>query len=699
MDPDALIQAAAHRAITSPNQDRLGREGFVRRLAQALVRDETSATGLVVGLTGPWGSGKSSILSLLHQHIAKKHPSAVLVRFDPWLVSGRDDLIAQFFRELREAMPKEGKTRDNFSKLREDLDNYVEEISSLVDLIPWTSVRALVRVGISIRGRKSKVRSSLLGRREQLFKSLANIRVPIVAFIDEVDRLDDDEIRLMAQLVRSIADFPQISYILAYDADRVAQALGKNFGDSPLLSGRSYIEKIVQLQVPIPHALPEEISALLITSLESIAVEAGWATGWKEDRRFCELLSILVPDHISTLRDVFRLATAIRVREAMVRGEVYWVDILAFCAFELKSPSETALLRNNPGLVVRDTHYSLDRSRWEMEGREHKPAELIYTDATERQRMSRLLEFTFSLEGDREILREIPGDSIAFYRPLMTMLRSGLIPGAFSRAEVIECLQFTTLEEIRCRIDDFVSTGRFDSFWLRVCEVYPTASGIHHERIWVLLSELLDGLTGPDSLGEAAYMGLDSRFGSDFLSLTGVTPSLRQVAPHIVSMLLGRGDIHFPVDVLRDHVLGQGLFKATAHGMTNQLWSEDEAERLSLSLASRLKKELVQGSLARRLVTGQPLFLLLNTGVWDEECVDAFAQALSDETVLDRFITSSFWGASILSHEAIDKIMGLERFRKEVEDRMQRDSFSQLPTLAQEAYRKAVRRVLRGEVV
>ena len=91
------------RPITREQEDALDRREFVQRLARSLIDQGTGkATGVVVGVTGPWGSGKSSILNLLHLHIRsdEQYPGAVIVRFDPWLVSGRDDLIIQFFSQL-----------------------------------------------------------------------------------------------------------------------------------------------------------------------------------------------------------------------------------------------------------------------------------------------------------------------------------------------------------------------------------------------------------------------------------------------------------------------------------------------------------------------------------------------------------------------------------------------------------------------
>lgn len=98
-------KASPERPILEASQDALQRGRFVERLAGALIgRNSAQATGIVLGLTGSWGSGKSSLLNLLAGHIQEKYPQAVLVRFDPWLISGRNDLIMEFIGELLAAV-------------------------------------------------------------------------------------------------------------------------------------------------------------------------------------------------------------------------------------------------------------------------------------------------------------------------------------------------------------------------------------------------------------------------------------------------------------------------------------------------------------------------------------------------------------------------------------------------------------------
>ena len=102
------------RAIETEIDDRLNRIPFVDNLIKALVIEERDLTGkviarhsagVVVGLTGKWGSGKSSILNLLAERLGKFEYVAVAM-FNPWLFKGRDELLTAFFNELRDALGK-----------------------------------------------------------------------------------------------------------------------------------------------------------------------------------------------------------------------------------------------------------------------------------------------------------------------------------------------------------------------------------------------------------------------------------------------------------------------------------------------------------------------------------------------------------------------------------------------------------------
>ena len=76
--------------------------------------------------------------------------------------------------------------------------------------------------------------------------------------IDDIDRMDNEEVATLFKLVKVAADFEHISYVLAFDDEAVARALTKKYGGTEE-SGRRFVEKIVQLPFALPVASRQEI--------------------------------------------------------------------------------------------------------------------------------------------------------------------------------------------------------------------------------------------------------------------------------------------------------------------------------------------------------------------------------------------------------------------------------------------------------
>src|SRR6516162_10091460 len=92
------------RPVETERQDRLLRHDFVARLLDALIGPDGRTTGVVLGLTGPSGIGKSSILNLVAERAETRHPSTVVISFNPWLAQSRNGLVHAFFAEVTAAI-------------------------------------------------------------------------------------------------------------------------------------------------------------------------------------------------------------------------------------------------------------------------------------------------------------------------------------------------------------------------------------------------------------------------------------------------------------------------------------------------------------------------------------------------------------------------------------------------------------------
>jgi hypothetical protein len=88
----------ADRPIRGEREDLLDRQplaAIIARQASGQLGD-----GFVMGITGPWGSGKTSLLNLMGAAI-EGADAGYIVRFDPWLFSSSEELVLRFLRELQ----------------------------------------------------------------------------------------------------------------------------------------------------------------------------------------------------------------------------------------------------------------------------------------------------------------------------------------------------------------------------------------------------------------------------------------------------------------------------------------------------------------------------------------------------------------------------------------------------------------------
>jgi len=124
------------RPLKEGDRDWLGFTPFAEKLAR-IIMDQSSKDGLVIGIEGEWGSGKSSLLSLIKTEIEKtgkesNGQKAIIVDFSPWLISDRDSLISAFLGELaRNIADDEGTAEDQNRELVLRLKRYAVLASSI----------------------------------------------------------------------------------------------------------------------------------------------------------------------------------------------------------------------------------------------------------------------------------------------------------------------------------------------------------------------------------------------------------------------------------------------------------------------------------------------------------------------------------------------------------------------------------------
>ncbi|MGA2765394.1 MAG: P-loop NTPase fold protein [Spirochaetia bacterium] len=126
------------------------------------------------------------------------------------------------------------------------------------------------------------------------------------------------EIREVFRLVRLVADFPNVLYILAFDREQVEAALAP--------SGRQYQEKILQLSYDLPR-IPEHVLRKQLLSAIEDAFEG--RNGPFDHSRWVDVFFEVVLPFFRNMRDVRRYAIAVRVAVDSLKAQVEMTDILA----------------------------------------------------------------------------------------------------------------------------------------------------------------------------------------------------------------------------------------------------------------------------------------------------------------------------------------------------------------------------------
>mgnify|MGYP000859886687 FL=1 len=321
----SAINYFADNPISTASEDLLQRSKFVERIVREIDMIDASQ-GYVMAVMGQWGSGKTSVLNLVKERLSNSE--TILVEYNPWLLSGVEELVDGLFREINAKLNKKG------VKYRTAIDKIIDYGEMLT---PLTSVPVVgawangVLMPFQVMAKHRNLRTtSVVEQKEQVAEALTNIDSSIVVIVDDIDRLDKVEVREIFKLVRLTANFPNVIYLLSFDRIRVENALAEDG-----VPGRAYLEKIVQNGFEIPliprKVLTREVAQALDSALEQVNVRL--------DREVWDntLLNIVVPA-IKNMRDVRRLAMAVRSTAAALTDSVEVSDIVALESMRLFLP-------------------------------------------------------------------------------------------------------------------------------------------------------------------------------------------------------------------------------------------------------------------------------------------------------------------------------------------------------------------------
>ena len=313
--------------------DLLGRSNEVLDLAKKIFHTDTSRAAFTLGLTAPWGAGKTSFMLAMQKHLRESYcKEIILIEFNPWMYRKAPNLTQIFFEELSRALAPYS------SALASGFMQYVDYILSKENNT-WIQLGARLLP----QGFKAKSTSE---QYKFLEKEIGKLRRKIVIFIDDVDRLDSEELIELFSLVRNISPFPNMSYILAYDKKYVLLLLEKKGLNEELAV--SYIEKIIQVEFPLAEITSEQIEQAFSNVVEQSAEE------YPNLKKAIRSSNIELRSHFPTLRSIKQIQNILSSFPKKLKGNVIPFDWFIIELIRTQYPLLFSFLKENYTLIFDD---------------------------------------------------------------------------------------------------------------------------------------------------------------------------------------------------------------------------------------------------------------------------------------------------------------------------------------------------------
>ena len=331
--------------ILTEDQDLVNFSPTVGKLADILLSDKHPKS-ISIGLIGPWGNGKSSVIQMTKSKIDSseqfKKNEIIVIHFLPYLNHNESDIINEFFTLLSNALsPYSG-------RLSNQIVDYSEK---LTDLYQNKSLSTFLENHIT-----NFTQSSACELYENINKMLDETDKKIIVFIDDLDRLNQKEILQTLKLIRNTANFTNTFFVLAMDKQYVIKRLTEKGN----ILDTKFVDKFFQLEIYLPEI---DNSLLKQYFTKEMLRPFTPAPADLEFRLKAALLepNLLFKDYVKNFRDVKRVVNQIKYDLSLFQEDFAYLnlkDFINFTFFKLKFPQFLKHLNDSRGDFL-----TIDKSR------------------------------------------------------------------------------------------------------------------------------------------------------------------------------------------------------------------------------------------------------------------------------------------------------------------------------------------------
>lgn len=243
-------------------QDLLKLEKYSSALSRFILQSDTPIT---VGLQGEWGTGKTSLMSILNEQISAQNVATSWVNtWEYSLFRGASETTPAVLQGMLEKLETNCKNQGNWD-IGDEASKQVKKVGRFLAGVANQLVAKKTGVNISaaadgsapgaVRAEISEIKADIAAIIQRLIDSPGNPYKKVVFFVDDLDRIPPNDAVEVLEALKNIFDIPNCVFVLAIDYDVVVKGLEGKFGpktEENEREFRSFFDKIIQVPFSMP---------------------------------------------------------------------------------------------------------------------------------------------------------------------------------------------------------------------------------------------------------------------------------------------------------------------------------------------------------------------------------------------------------------------------------------------------------------
>lgn len=317
----------------------------------------------------------------------------IIIQFNPWYFQDEENLSEQFFNQISLQLKNNGMSGE-WKKLSSLINTY----SKLIGNDDKVNIANILL--------KSSEKKDILKIKAEIDHILRYQSSKVIVVIDDIDRLMPEEIYLMFKLIRNVADFKNVLYLISFDEELVNNSLGT--------CGSEFLKKIINANFPLPIISKTQISKCLYQNINFLTEKIEQIETIPEDNFQSQLNSGGLLDLFNNIRDIKRCMNTTYNLLCRLENEIDLFDLITITSILLESKGLYNKIYNNKELfcglsssIVRMFEGMKDHDELTKE-KDDKVNQILANEKEEQKEIfKRLLYSLFPNLNNRNLIRRI----------------------------------------------------------------------------------------------------------------------------------------------------------------------------------------------------------------------------------------------------------------------------------------------------